>query len=249
MKRGNIYAAPLMTNQEIGSLHANINTLTLHPTNLNAFNRATLKNTRNASNKPIAAGELLITRSPSDGSVTVYFNIQSGTFSEPLLKCHVTSLAQQRGINKKTLKNVSPLLKMECRDKMVEQIIQTMMDVTTLSSDHIRFLGCDESIQHELEGIPFLQNGKYDFGPCRDDDDYFESLAGRNLIRRFTMYTSAQDRNRLNRFFNHNGTFSSATVLGRRPKLNVTNQNHTRQNRLNKHNYQTKRHKLNKKIN
>jgi hypothetical protein len=37
-----------------------------------------------------------------------------------------------------------------------------------------------------LEGIPFLQ-GRFDHGPCKEEDGYVEPLAGKNLIRRLNL--------------------------------------------------------------
>lgn len=225
IKRGNIYASPLMTNQEIGSLHINIDTLTINANNLGAINRNTLKNIKNKNGAiqraiPNSAGELLLTRAVdgvevADGPIRIYFNIQSGTFSEPLLKCRVKTLAEQRGINTKSNKNAASQLKMECRDGLLDQISQTMSAVIGVPLDQIRFLHCDESIQRELEAVPLLNQGDYQFGPCREDEDYFESLAGRNLIRRVAMYTSSTNRNKLNTYFTNVPRVSS---YGKAPK-------------------------------
>lgn len=207
LKRGKLHIAPLITNQEIGSLHTNMNTLTITTNNLGLINQATLKNKVNEKTKavlrvtPQVAGELLLTRAVdgveiADGPLRIYFNIQSGTFSEKIITARAKALASERGVSPK-----DPQVKEEVRDGMVDETRTAMAGLVGVPLENIRFLGCDENIQHELEGIPLLNQGAYDFGPCRDDDGYLESEAGRNLIRRFTIHTSAENRSELNKYF------------------------------------------------
>lgn len=231
LKRGHLYAAGLMTNQEIGSLHVNIDVLTLHQENVE-FIQANLKNRRTADAKPVAAGEILVVRGQRQEQEQdekgeqpiLYFNLQSGTYSEPLLKCRATALGEKQGIDKKGMKNAMDRLKRECRDEMVEEVRQAISRATGVSLERVRFLSCSEEIQRELEGVPLLQSG-YSHGVCRDDDDYMESIAGRNLIRRFMATTSVENMGRFRTYF-----YGEASVLGKRrgnTRSNKNNKNKT----------------------
>lgn len=237
LKRGHLYAMRLMTNQEIGSLHVNINVLTLHQENVEWIHANTLKNTRRAEAKPVAAGEVLVARNNGVGAgvgvgaedVVLYFNLQSGTFSEPLLKCRAVSLGEQKGLNKKQLKESMDRLKRACRDEMVEEVAQAISRATGVPIERVRFLSCSEEIQRELEGVRFLSSG-YVHGACRDDEEYMEGIAGRNLIRRFMATTSAENMEQFRTYFHANSVSSaSSSLLGKR-KAN------TRANKGNKSN-------------
>ena len=244
LKRGHMYATELMSNQEIGSLHANMDVLTLHQNNVANINR-TLKNSRSAEQKPIAAGELLLVRGQEQA--TLYFNLQSGTYSEPMLKCRATELGTRRGLNKKALKAEMMSLKMECRDEIVQMVQEEIVRTTGLPLERVRFLSCGAEIQQELEAIPFLKDN-YRHGACRDDDDYLENVAGRNLIRRFMAFTSVANQERFQTYFDVVPVVPAvsapaapavpavpavpAPVLGKRKGLNQNkNQNQKNQNK------------------
>jgi hypothetical protein len=212
LKRGHLYATRLITNQEIGTLHVNMDMLTLHRNNVRAIPRNTLKNGRGANAKPTAAGELLLIR--GEEGVRIYFNLQSGTYSEPMLRCRATNLGTRRGLNKKEMRGALVALKRECREEMVREVQEEISAKTGLSFEKIRFLSCDDEIQRELEAVPFL-SVNYTHGACRDDDEYHETVAGRNLIRRFMAFTSAANRNRLAEYFQSDAV-SNAPVLGKR---------------------------------
>ena len=259
LKRGHMYATELMSNQEIGSLHANIDVLMLHRNNVAKINRTTLKNSRTAEQKPIAAGELLLVQGQEQGQVTLYFNLQSGTYSEPMLKCRATELGMRRGLNKKALKAEMMSLKMECRDEIVQMVQEEIVRTTGLPLERVRFLSCGAEIQQELEAIPFLQDN-YRHGACRDDDDYLENVAGRNLIRRFMAFTSVANQERFQTYFNVAVPVVPAPVpapvpvpvpvLGKRKGLNQNqrNQNQRNQNQNQKNqNQNTRKNKASKR--
>lgn len=238
LKQGHLYAMGLMSNQEIGSLHVNIDVLTLHQNNVDWIHKNTLKNRRGDDAKPVAAGEVLIVRKEEAGTgadeVTLYFNLQSGTYSEPLLKCRAVALGEQHGLNKKELKGAMERLKRECRDDMVEEVQQAISRATGVPMENVRFLTCSEKIQRELEGVRLLETG-YVHGACRDDEDYMESIAGRNLIRRFMATTLPENMERFQSYFHvsPSSSFTSSvpsassvpsvpSVLGKR-RMNTRN--------------------------
>ena len=253
LKRGHMYATELMSNQEIGSLHANMDVLTLHQNNVAKINR-TLKNSRSAEQKPIAAGELLLVRGQEQA--TLYFNLQSGTYSEPMLKCRATELGIRRGLNKKALKAEMMSLKMECRDELVQMVQEEIVRTTGLPLERVRFLSCGAEIQQELEAIPFLKDN-YRHGACRDDDDYLENVAGRNLIRRFMAFTSVANQERFQTYFDVVPVpvvpapvvpapvvpAPAVPVLGKRKGLNQNNN----QNQRNQRNQNTRKNKASKR--
>ena len=206
LKRGHLYATKLVTNQEIGTLHSNLDALTLHRNNIQYINKNTLVNKRANDAKPAVAGELLLVTPQKEEKdekepVRIYFNIQSGTFSEPLIRERAVELGRSRGLNEKQLKRIPASLKQECRDEIVQEVQEELVRLTGLPTEQVRFLSCSEKIQRELEAIPFLQ-GVYTHGPCQDGNEYHENIAGRNLIRRFMAYTSVSNRERLNTHFN-----------------------------------------------
>jgi len=190
LKNGKIHATLLRTNQEIGSLHTNIDVLSI--TNQNHA-------MGNSRPKPEAAGEMLIL---NDGeNINILYNLQSGTFSEPTFTCRAKALAEERGItNKKQLREQMASLKISCRQPFIDEIQPKIESAIGITRDRIRFLDCHPDIDTILGSIPFLQ-GVFDNTPCKDDDGYFESIAGKNLIRRLKLYTSPQNITNLNKYY------------------------------------------------
>ena len=188
LKRGNVHITPLRSNQEIGSLHANINTLT-----------TTNENMGNERIKPSAAGEMLIVRQ-DDETIHVFFNVQSGTFSEPIFTCRARALGEERGMNKKELRKHMANLRMECRQPFVDEILPILREAIGLPEGKLRFLDCSTEIDEQLKRIPLLEQD-FDHGPCKEEDGYFESLAGKHLIRRVRWATPLENRENFNTYF------------------------------------------------
>jgi hypothetical protein len=256
LKRGHLYATKLVTNQEIGTLHSNLDALTLHRNNIKHINKNTLKNGRTNDTKPTVAGELLLVTAPKgaheaqdekDPSVRLYFNIQSGTFSEPLIRKCAIELGLSRGLNEKQLRRVPATLKHECRDDIAQRVQQELARLTGLPAEQVRFLSCSEEIQRELEAVPFLQ-GVYTHGPCQDGNEYHENIAGRNLIRRFMAYTSVANQGLLNMYFNIKPA-ENASLLGKRSTPNtsvVSNATQSQKKPRKKTGGKTKKNNINK---
>jgi hypothetical protein len=183
LKRGNVHISPLRTNQEIGSLHANMDMLT-----------ATEEDMGDKREKPEAAGEMLIVNDRGgQGQVRqIFYNLQSGTFSEPLFSCRARTLGEQRGMNKKELRKRIGDLKMECRQPLLQEVEPKLLQAIGLTPPQLRFLDCSPEMDRILEEIPFLQ-GRFDHGPCKDEDGYVELLAGKNLIRRLNLTSSLEN--------------------------------------------------------
>lgn len=247
LKRGHLHASRLLSNQEIGTLHVDLNMMTLEERDIGeekGISSTTLANRREEEAMPMAAGELLLVR--RGGETHLYFNLQSGTYSEKLLTCRATKRAEEQGVRiikgargaeaQKT-KAMVDALKVGCREEMVEEVRDEMERVTGLPKERIHFLSCEEEIQRVLESVPFLTR-RYDHGPCRDDDDYMESIAGRNLIRRYSMDTPAENMAQFNTYFSWRSVAppapsvpsapSAPLSLGKRKEHVTTNQAPTR---------------------
>jgi hypothetical protein len=185
LKRNNVHITPLRSNQEIGSLHANIDVLTV-----------TQENMGNNRIKPEAAGEMLIIN--ENGHIEIFFNLQSGTFSEPIFSCRAKEMGESRGMNKKELRKHMDSLKMECRDDIIQNAHTKIIKAIDIPSDKLHFLECNDMIDARLkELIP----ANFDHSPCKDADGYFETLAGKNLIRRVTCHTPLENREIFNTYF------------------------------------------------
>jgi hypothetical protein len=210
LKRGSFYVTRLLSDQEIGSLHTNLNTLTLHEENRSAFDRNTLKNTRGSDAKPVMAGELLVTE--RGGRPFLFFNLQSGTFTSPMMKCRIREKSAVHGWNRKQTKEHAPAMEVECRDEMVGEVMDQWIRRTGIEADQIRFLGCDAETDQMLREVPYLRSF-YDHGECKEEDDYMERMAGKNLIRRFRVQdTSLENRERFHQYFQT----ENESVLGKR---------------------------------
>jgi len=210
LKRGSFYVTRLLSDQEIGSLHTNLNTLTLQEENRSAFHRNTLKNTRGADAKPVMAGELLVTE--REGRPFLFFNLQSGTFTSPMMKCRIREKSAAYGWNRKQAKEHAPAMEAECRDEMVGEVMKQWIRKTGIEADQIRFLGCDAETDQMLREVPYLRSS-YDHGECKEEDDYMERMAGKNLIRRFRVQdTTLENRERFHRYFQT----ENESVLGKR---------------------------------
>lgn len=250
LKRGHLHASRLRSNQEIGTLHVDLNMMTLEERDIGeekGVSPATLANRREEDAMPMAAGELLLVR--RGGETHLYFNLQSGTYSEKLLTCRATKRAEEQGIRivkgakgtkgargaeAQKAKAMVDALKVGCREEMVEDVQDGMERATGLPKERIHFLSCEEEIQRVLESVPFL-TGRYDHGSCRDDDDYMESIAGRNLIRRYRVETPAENMAQWNTYFSWRSEEPSApsasislVSLGKRKEHVTTNQPATR---------------------
>ncbi len=188
LKRGNVHISPLRSNQEIGSLHANMDMLTTINEDMG-----------NTKEKPEAAGEMLIVNEGGEAR-QIFYNLQSGTFSEPLFSCRARTLGEQRGMNKKELRKRMGELKMECREPLLHEIEPKLLQAIGLDRKQLRFLDCSPETDQMLEQIPFLQ-GHFDHGPCKDDDGYVEGLAGKNLIRRLNHISSLENIGVFNTYF------------------------------------------------
>lgn len=246
LKRGHLYATKLITNQEIGTLHANLDVLTLHRNNVRNIQHNTLKNKRSAEAKPSAAGEFLLVRDEVEEAkgneanrVRLYFNLQSGTYSEPALTCRAKALGTTRGLNAKAVKQAIHELKLECRDDMIDEVKDRIIHATGLPVENVRFLSCTEEIQRELEAIPLLHTG-YVHGVCRDDDDYLENVAGRNLIRRFMAFTSVNHRQLLNTYFRSEPEETSSILVKRSTPGNIVTSTSSKKGRRKVNNTTTK---------
>jgi hypothetical protein len=257
LKKSHLYASRLLTNQEIGTLHVDLNMMTLEEEDVVNGNQGkgihsrTLKNLRNASAKPVAAGEFLLVRrgvreqgdekeqEQGVDEVHLYFNLQSGTYSEQILRCLVAKKAEEQGIVLVKRKPVPDALKQQCREMMMEETRSGMSHATGIPVERIHFLSCDSEMQEVLEQVPFLA-GRYEHGACREEDDYMEHTAGRNLIRRYRAMTSAENGAMLNTYFSTGLPPAPAppSMLGKRK----TNKN--RNKNKNKNNQNTKRRKV-----
>lgn len=200
VKDGHLYITPLRTNQEIGSLHANLNAMTMSEENITYFDPITLKpknkdNPLPAHRKPFAAGEMLITGNPSNEVRTIYYNIQSGTFSEPRFR----ECAKRLGIKPKEWIQRIDELGTSCRDPLLQEIEQLFHNIL---GDSVRFsfLDCRPETNRALAVIDWLGNS-YDHSECKNENDYLEYLAGRNLIRRYHHKNSSANRELFNTFY------------------------------------------------
>ena len=232
LKNKRLYASRLITNQEIGTLHADLNTLTLEEEDMGeqGIDPVDLTNRRRAERKPVAAGELLLVRSEAEqGGVRVYFNLQSGTYSEKLLRqCGLRRMGRSgRGVR------VPKEVYRACLEEMVENTRAEMARLTGIPEGRIQFLSCagDAQDPDPLEEVDFLR-GMYQGGPCRDDDDYAESQAGRSLLRRYRAVTSPEHMEQLNRYFvSSEAVGSDPAVLGTRKQPDRDNSNQSSRQR------------------
>jgi hypothetical protein len=231
LKNKRLYASRLITNQEMGTLHADLNTLTLEEEDMGeqGIDLVDLTNRRRAERKPVAAGELLLVRSGEEqGGVRVYFNLQSGTYSEKLLRqCGLRRMGRSgRGVR------VPKEVYRACLEEMVGNTRAEMAHLTGIPEGRIQFLSCagDAQDPDPLEEVPFLR-GMYEGGPCRDDDEYAESQAGRSLLRRYRAVTSPEHMEQLNRYFvSSEAVGSDPTLLGTRKQPDRDNSKPNRDN-------------------
>jgi len=200
LKRDNVHILPLRSNQEIGSLHAELDLLTTVYQNM-GDNRV----------KPDAAGELVISNDKSE----IYFNLQSGTYMAKKYESLEKSMMKNTsGISKKRKKtNMNLKAKMNnLKAKYTRSllygnetsqnnncIISKLSKAIGIDREKIHFLDCSDQIDSKLREI--LPSDNFDHSPCRDDNSYNESIAGKNLIRRYNRITNPENRHKFNTFF------------------------------------------------
>jgi hypothetical protein len=145
------------------------------------------------------AGELLVTE--REGRPFLFFNLQSGTFTSPMMKCRIREKSAAHGWNRKQAKEHAPAMEAECREERVGEVMDQWIRKTGIKADQIRFLGCDAETDQMLREVAYLRSS-YDHGECKEEDDYMERMAGKNLIRRFRVQdTTLENRERFHRYF------------------------------------------------
>jgi len=214
LKRDNVHILPLRSNQEIGSLHAELDLLTTVYQNM-GDNRV----------KPDAAGELVISKDKEDkedkeDKTEIYFNLQSGTFMAPKYDEAVKAvIGTTSGISKQKKTEIKqrftkPFLYGNkhnydtCEDIKEDDnsIILKLSKAIGIHCKNLHFLDCSDQIDSNLRDqidskLREILPNNFDHSACRDDNEYNESIAGKNLIRRYNHITNPENRRIFNTYF------------------------------------------------